>query len=60
MEDDFWVNIIVAIIVFALFWGIGKNGKFDGQTAEEWYYEYDSLVACVEEASTYAESKACI
>src|SRR3989344_5290077 len=39
----------VAVWVFnAVVSGIGNSGKFEGQTAEEWFYDYDWLTGCVE------------
>lgn len=39
--NGFGCGFLVAIIIIALIWGIGKNGKYEGQTAEYWFNEYD-------------------
>ena len=51
----FWLGVIVAVIATSLFWGIGSKGKYEGQTAEEWFNDYDNaevkyqtLYDCVE------------
>lgn len=37
----FLPGVIIGIIIVAIFWGIGKHGKYEGQTAEDWFNEYD-------------------
>jgi hypothetical protein len=48
----FGCGLIVAIIIISLFWGIGKAGKYEGQTAEEWFNDYDEVSANLEELVT--------
>ena len=45
-------GIILGIIIASLVWGIGKGGKYEGQTAENWFYEYDY---CESRLQTYQE-----
>ncbi len=49
-------GVICTIVIISIFWGIGSNGKYEGQTAKEWYGEYieseanyDSFFSCVEQ-----------
>jgi len=48
---DIVTGIVIGIIVASIIWGIGKSGKYEGQTAEGWYNEYDWLVGCVEDST---------
>jgi len=45
-------GIILGIIIASLLWGIGKKGKYEGQTAEEWFNYYDY---CESRLQTYQE-----
>ena len=47
-SGSFGCGFIIAFLVISLFWGIGKNGKYEGQTAEEWFNEYDNAEAVSE------------
>lgn len=57
MDDDvgskggeFGCGFLVALLIVWMFWGIGKNGKYEGQTAEDWFNEFDY---CVSETVSY-------
>lgn len=49
----FTTGVIITIIVISIFWGIGKNGKYEGLKAYEWYDETsaaeDNYDKCKEE-----------
>jgi hypothetical protein len=38
----FFTGVVVTLIVVSLIWGIGSGGKYEGQTAQEWYDENSS------------------
>lgn len=40
-SNGFVTGVIVTLIAVSLFWGIGKSGKYEGQTSKEWFYDYD-------------------
>lgn len=50
MENEnrnYWLTIILVIaLVWAIFF---QKDKYEGQTAEEWFYEYDYQIAINEE-----------
>lgn len=48
-NNGFLKGLIVGIIIVSLIWGIGKKGKYEGQTAEEWFYDYDDVQATLED-----------
>lgn len=47
--------IIGIVIVYSIFNGIGSMGKYEGQTAEEWYNEYDQAEADLDAYKTAFE-----
>lgn len=51
-NGSFLWGIIIGIIIASLIWGIGKQGKYEGQTAEDWFNEYDY---CESRLQTYQE-----
>lgn len=60
MENDNngWAWILILVILYLVFF---HKQKFEGQTAEEWYYEYDYVEA--EKANIedeYQEFRSCV
>lgn len=54
MKNIIGLIIGIAVICF-IFSAIGDFGKYEGQTAEEWFNEYDDASAQVEELNTEVE-----
>jgi hypothetical protein len=54
-HNGFYTGLIVGIIIVSLIWGIGKKGKYEGQTAEEWFNEYDDCQVRLEEYQSCVE-----
>ena len=57
LNGGFVTGFLLALLIVWMIWGIGKGGKYEGQTAEEWFNDYDSCDAqlidyqsCVESA----------
>ena len=62
MDDEFqglgfMPGLIVGIIIAAIIWGIGKHGKYEGLTAEDWFNEYDYCEARLERYQSCVESE---
>lgn len=53
--SGFVSGVFLTIIVISLIWGIGKSGKYEGQTSEEWFDDYDSCEAELETVTSNAE-----
>jgi hypothetical protein len=59
-KDSGWVSLIGIIIFIFILSKVFGWGKYEGQTAKEWYNEYDWVVGCVEDASTLSEAQNCL
>ena len=55
-----WLKLVILLIFFYFLRNVFSWGKFEGQTAKEWFNEYDWVVGCVEDASTLSEAKDCL
>ena len=49
----FWISFGVGAIIWMIF-AVSNHGKFEGMTAEEWYYEYSDI------EQQYTELKSCV
>lgn len=45
----FWWGVILTSIVISIVWGIGSNGKYESETAMEWYNKYQDSSSQLEE-----------
>jgi len=55
-----WIELLILIFFIFLISKVLGWGKYEGQTAKEWFNEYDWVVGCVENASTLSEAKDCL
>jgi len=54
-SSGFITGVIVTLIAVSLFWGIGSYGKYEGQTAKEWYDDYDYSQANLDQCESSVE-----
>lgn len=42
------MGIAIGMVIASVVWGIGKSGKYEGMTAEDWFNAYDNCEARIE------------